>query len=133
MNTDTGVRKDEERLPWRRGWDPANPGMAGGRGLHIGPPSAVHPSPFLRLPLRGGTLAGQGERTRTRAREWEGERERGSEREDEVEVGRKSRRDYPVATGAYKRIMLGRAGAEMPACKRNQFAIRYDPGNSGLA
>ncbi|KYN15379.1 hypothetical protein ALC57_12428, partial [Trachymyrmex cornetzi] len=33
----------------------------------------------------------------------------------------------------YKRIMLGRAGAEMPACKRNQFAIRYDPGNSGLA
>lgn len=62
-----------------------------------------------------------------------GERERGSEREDEVEVGRKSRRDYPVATGAYKRIMLGRAGAEMPACKRNQFAIRYDPGNSGLA
>lgn len=58
---------------------------------------------------------------------------RGRKREDEVEVGRKSRRDYPVPTGAYKRIMLGRAGAEMPACKRNQFAIRYDPGNSSLA
>lgn len=31
---------------------------------------------------------------------------------------------------AYKRIMLGRAGAEMPGCKRNQFAIRYDRDNS---
>ena len=57
----------------------------------------------------------------------------GNERVNKVEIGRKSRRDYPVATGAYKRIMLGRAGAEMPACKRNQFAIRYDPGNSGFA
>lgn len=132
MNTDTGVRKDEERLPWRRGWDPANPGMAGGRGLYIGPPSAVHPSLFLQLPLRDGTVPGAGRKDEDTG-EGVGERERGSEREDEVEVGRKSRRDYPVATGAYKRIMLGRAGAEMPACKRNQFAIRYDPGNSGLA
>lgn len=124
MNTDTGVRKDEERLPWLRGWDPANPGLAGRRGLYIGPPSIVSSSLFIQLPLRGGV--GEG---------WEKGRgfEGAGEREDEVEVGRKSRRDYPVATGAYKRIMLGRAGAEMPACKRNQFAIRYDPGNSGLA
>lgn len=58
--------------------------MAGGRGLYIGPPSAVRPSLFLQLLPPGvggrGRDGGTGERA--------GERERGSEREDEVEVGR---------------------------------------------
>lgn len=55
MNTDAGVRKGEERLPWLRGWDPANPDLASGRGLYIGPPSSLSPSLSRQLPLRGGT------------------------------------------------------------------------------
>ncbi|EFN72662.1 hypothetical protein EAG_06846 [Camponotus floridanus] len=94
---------------WLR--DPANPGVPRRRGLYIGTPipsisiSFSHPYPSAKSKGGGGS-------------------------ETEVEVRLERQRDSLVATGAYKRIMLGRAGAEMPACKRNQFAIRYDPGNS---
>lgn len=84
------------------------------RGLYIGTPI---PSIAISFPRPYPSAKSEG----------------GGGSETEVEVGLERQRDSLVATGAYKRIMLGRAGAEMPACKRNQFAIRYDPGNSGLA
>ncbi|KAI4502375.1 hypothetical protein M0802_002287 [Mischocyttarus mexicanus] len=133
---DTTLRKDEERLLWLRGWDPANPG------------------------LPGYGLKGEGNSRGTlRWKEINCSEKKGRGRSLQRTACLLAClpaccccccccwwccwwccwllagcRYYPIpTTGAYKRIMLGRAGAEMPACKRNQFAIRYDPGNSGLA